>query len=88
MKNGTKKKEKHEIGDLVIKRMISRKGTNYIIGIIVEHRIKYNNRSSAYPWGVCWTNQEIITRNGYSYYTAGEITRYKNILKEYIEKNG
>ena len=86
MKNGTQNKQNHEIGDLVMKKLSSRKYTRYILGVVREHRIKYNGRSTAYPWGIYWVNQDTITRNGNTYHTSGEVTRYKNNLKEYLEK--
>lgn len=77
-------KPKHEIGDLVMKRIVNKKGINYTLGIIKIHRTKHNGHATAYPWGVFWVNQEIITSDGCKYYTAGEITRFKNVLNSYI----
>jgi len=87
MKNGIDKKDKHQIGDLVMKKLSTRKHTRYILGVVKEHRIKYNNRSTAYPWGIYWVNQETITRDGNTYHTASEVTRYKNNLKEYLDNS-
>lgn len=78
---------KHEIGDLVMKRFTVRKTKIYVLGVINNHRQKFQNRFSAYPWGVYWIEQDsIINNTAASFYTAGEITRFKNILKEYLEK--
>lgn len=75
----------HDIGDLVMKRRTTKKEINYILGVIKTHRTKFNGHATAYPWGVLWINDEIITSDGCKYYTAGEVTRFKNILEEYIK---
>ena len=77
-------KPKHEIGDLVMKRFVLKKEIKYFIGVIKTYRTKLNGHATAYPWGVLWINQEAITSDGCKYYTAGEITRFKNVLNRYI----
>lgn len=77
-------KPKHEIGDLVMRRHLHKKNVQYILGVIKNHRTKNNGHGTAYPWGVYWIDAEIITSDGCKYYTAGEITRFKNTLNDYI----
>jgi hypothetical protein len=78
-------KPKHEIGDLVMKRRTTKKQINYIIGLVKTYRVNYSGHATAYPWGIYWINDEIITTDGCKYYTAGEVTRFKNILNEYTK---
>lgn len=75
----------HDIGDLVMKRFTLKKETRYFLGVIKVYRTKFNGHATAYPWGVYWVNQEVLTSDGCKYYTASEITRFKNILSEYIK---